>query len=60
MEGYRKFIFIGIIVIALGITFTTMLGDTVGSLGIVFIAVGGLFFIIGMSKKQKEAEQEKK
>ncbi len=50
-ENYRRFVFIGIIIIALGITFTTTLKDTVGSLGIVFIAVGVLFFIIGMSKK---------
>jgi Sec-independent protein secretion pathway component TatC len=56
-ETYRKFIFIGIIIIALGITFTTTLKDTVGSLGTVLIAVGGLFFIIGMSKKRKEDER---
>ncbi len=60
LEPYRKFIFIGIIIIALGITFSTTLKDTVGSLGIVFIAVGGLFFIIGMSKKRKEDEQKNK
>jgi Sec-independent protein secretion pathway component TatC len=59
-ETYRKFIFIGIIIIALGITFTTTFKDTVGSLGIVLIAVGGLFFIIGMSKKRKEDEQKNK
>ncbi len=56
-EISRKFIFIGIIIIALGITFTTTLKDTVGSLGTVLIAVGGLFFIIGMSKKRKEDER---
>jgi len=59
LESYRRFIFIGIIVISLGITFSTTLEDTVGSLGTVFIAVGGLFFIIGMSKKQKEEQQAK-
>jgi len=59
-ETYRKFIFIGIIIIALGITFTTTLKDTVGSLGTVLIAVGGLFFIIGMSKKRKEGERNNK
>ncbi|ODS29701.1 MAG: hypothetical protein SCARUB_05196 [Candidatus Scalindua rubra] len=60
LEPYRKFIFIGIIIIVLGITFSTTMKDTVGSLGIVFIAVGGLFFIIGMSKKRKEDEQKDK
>ena len=58
--NYRRFIFIGIIIIALGITFTTTLKDTVGLLGTVLVAVGGLFFIIGMSKKRKEDEQRNK
>tara|TARA_Y100001934_G_scaffold112597_1_gene137756 strand:- start:185 stop:379 length:195 start_codon:yes stop_codon:yes gene_type:complete len=60
LATYRKFIFIGIIIIVLGITFSTTMKDTFGSLGTVFIAVGGLFFIIGMSKKRKEDEQNDK
>lgn len=60
LEPFRKFIFIGITIIALGITFSTTLKDTVGSIGTVFIAVGGLFVIIGMSKKRKEDEQKDK
>ena len=58
LKPYKKFIFMGIIIIALGVTFSATLKDTVGSLGTVFIAVGGLFFIIGMSKKRKEDEQK--
>ena len=54
LENYKRYIFIGIIIIALGLTFNTTLKDTPGSLGTVFIAVGGLFFIIGMNKKRKE------
>jgi Sec-independent protein secretion pathway component TatC len=57
IETSRKYILIGILIIALGITFTTTLKDTVGTLGTVLIAVGGLFFIIGMSKKRKEDER---
>lgn len=53
LVNYKRYIFIAIIIIALGITFTTTLKDTGGSLGTVFIAVGGLLFIIGMSKKRK-------
>lgn len=60
IENYRRFIFIGITIIALGIVFTTTLKDTVGSLGTVLVAVGGLFFIIGMSKKRKETEKDNK
>ncbi|MDA9069637.1 hypothetical protein N8258_00800 [Algibacter sp.] len=60
LEKYKRFIFIGILIIALGVTFSTTLKETVDSLGIVFIAVGGLFFIIGMSKKRKKDEQKNK
>ena len=46
--------------IALGVIFATTLSDTLGSLGIVFIAMGGLLFIARMSRKKKqEGETEK-
>ncbi|MDX1828652.1 MAG: hypothetical protein R3342_03805 [Lutibacter sp.] len=60
IENYRRYIFLGIIIISLGITFNTTLKDVPGSLGTVFIAVGGLFFIIGMSKKSKVDKQNNK
>ena len=53
LEEYKRYIFIAIIIIALGVTFTASLKDTFGTLGTVFIAVGGLLFIIGMNKKRK-------
>jgi len=58
LEGYKRPLFLGAVMIAIGITFTTTLKETVGSVGIVFIAVGGLFFIIGMRKKREEDEQK--
>lgn len=57
--NYRRFIFAGIVIIALGITFSTTLKEEVGSLGTVLIAVGGLFFIIGMSMKRKSDENNR-
>jgi len=54
MFGYRRTLFIGMIVIALGIVLSTTLSEKVGSLGIVFIAIGGLLFIIGMTRKKRE------
>ena len=53
LEEYKRYIFIAIIIIALGITFTTTAKDTIGAIGTVFIAIGGLLFIIGMNKKRK-------
>ena len=60
LEKYRKYIFIGIIIISLGILFSTTLKDSIGSLGTVFVAVGGLFFVIGMNMKRKENERKSK
>ena len=59
-EEYNRIIFMGIVIIALGISFSTTLKESVGALGVVFIAIGGLFFIIGMSQKRKEEERKNK
>ena len=50
----KRYVFMGIIVISMGITFNTSMKDSLGSLGVVFIAIGGLFFIIRMNMKRKE------
>jgi hypothetical protein len=55
---YQRTFFIGLILIGLGITFSTTLKDSVGSLGTVMIAIGGLFFISSMAKKRKEQESK--
>lgn len=56
MEGYKRTLFIGIVVIALGVVISTTLSESVGSLGTVFIAIGGLLFISGMSRMKKRDE----
>ena len=55
LANYRRIFFLGIILIALGVTLSTTL--EIGSLGTVFIALGGLFFIAGMARKRKEEEK---
>ena len=52
MESYKRFVLLGIIIIAMGIVFANSLENISGSLGTVLIAVGILFLIIGMSKKR--------
>ncbi|MBT8221257.1 MAG: hypothetical protein KJP00_15625 [Bacteroidia bacterium] len=59
-EKYQRYIYFGTIVIALGISFSTTLKDSVGALGTVFIAIGGLLFIAGMNEKRKKDELDKK
>ena len=44
--------------IALGIIFSTTLSEKLGSLGIVFIAIGGLLLIASMNRKKKEEEDK--
>jgi len=56
MARYKRFILFGIIIIAMGIVFSNTLENVSESLGTVLIAVGGLFLIIGMSKKRTEDE----
>ena len=60
MEGYKRILFIGLIVIALGVIFSTTLSEKVGSLAFVFAAIGGLLFIASMSRKKKEEDEAKK
>ncbi len=53
MKKYQRLAFLGIIVIALGIVLTTTMKDTVGTLGIVFIGIGGFLLVAGMSEKRR-------
>lgn len=52
----KKRIYFGIVLIALGIVMNTSL--SMGAVGTVMIAVGGLFFIAGMAKKKEEDAEE--
>ena len=51
LASYKKIWFIGIIIIALGIVISTTMSRQLGSLGIVFIAIGGFLFIVSLKKK---------
>lgn len=53
LEPFRRKIYFAITLIALGVVMNTTLHT---SLGTVLIAVGGLFFIAGMSEKRKAEE----
>jgi hypothetical protein len=57
LTGYKRYIFLSIVIIVLGIIISTVLKGNNTSIGTVFIATGGLFFIVGMSKK-KQSEKE--
>ena len=52
----KKYIYFGLIVISLGVIYNTTLTDTMGSIGMVFMALGILFFIVGMRKRKQEQE----
>ena len=54
MSRNRRMLFFSITLVALGVIFSTTLSESFGALGTVFIAVGGLFFIIAMANRKKE------
>ncbi|HKK61702.1 MAG TPA: hypothetical protein VJ951_04030 [Bacteroidales bacterium] len=56
--SYRRLIYIGVIVVVLGISFTTLLNDSVGELGLVFVVVGGALFGVGMHKKNSKQPEK--
>jgi len=56
-EESRKFFYIGSIITSLGIILSTTMSHNYGVLGIVFIAIGGSFFILGIRKKGKRMKK---
>lgn len=60
-KPFQRIFFIGIILIALGVSFNTAMKDSLGGIGTVLIGLGGLFFIAAMAqKKEMEEEEESK
>lgn len=55
---FRKIIFLAISLIALGIVMTTVIHD-MKPVGIVMIAIGGFFFIIGIKKKNDDEKNNR-
>jgi hypothetical protein len=52
---YKRKVFIGIILIAMGVVLRISLSGQASSLGNVILAIGGLFLVIAMNEKKKEA-----
>lgn len=57
--NYKQFLFISLLIIALGIVFNTSLKEQTGAMGNVLIAIGGLSLIIAMSKKRQNDQNKK-
>ena len=58
IENYKRYIFASIVLNALGITSTVSFKDSLGSLGIIMIAVGGLLLIIGLNLRKKKLRKK--
>ena len=50
MEDNKKFLFVAIIVIALGVVFSINVNRLLGT---IFIAIGGFFLLVSMNKKRQ-------
>lgn len=53
LNNWQMRIYGAIIVIALGLVFSATMEEAYKSLGIVFVAIGGLLFFLGMNLKEK-------
>ena len=52
MSGSKIAIFIGVLVVALGVLLTIAMREETGPLGIIFIAVGGVAIVLGISQRK--------
>lgn len=59
-QAYKRTGFFAIILVALGIVINTILNESLGSLGTVFIAVGALLLISAFAKKKKADKDSQK
>lgn len=58
LNNWQMRIYGATIAIALGLVFSATMGEASKSLGIIFVAIGGLLFISGMNLKEK-TDQDK-
>jgi len=58
-NNWQKRVYMGILLTTIGVLFSTIMPNNTESMGAVFIALGGLFLISGMSLKRKAENQEK-
>lgn len=57
-KNHKEYLYTCTIITFLGIIITTTMTDTIKPIGIVFIAIGVILFVIGMLKKRKEDEKK--
>ena len=54
----KRFIYFGLLIISLGLIYSTTLAESLGAFGMLFMVMGGLFFIIGMRKRKQEEDNK--
>jgi hypothetical protein len=59
MKNFRRLVILAVYLIAIGVVLSTTLGEGGRPLGIVLLAAGGLFFIVGMNQKKKQDQATK-
>lgn len=60
LNGHNQYLYISAVIIMLGILLTNnTTKDYLKTIGIVFIAIGGLLFIIGIKLKKKEDDRKR-
>ena len=54
----NKKLYTSVILVTLGIALINTMKDASSAIGVVFIAIGGLFFILGMREMKREKENK--
>jgi predicted membrane channel-forming protein YqfA (hemolysin III family) len=55
---FKKMIYLATVIVSIGVILTTTLKESARPIGVVMIATGGLFFIIGMNKKKRRIKKQ--
>lgn len=53
-ERSRRYIYVGVILTALGVVFSTLLREQVGAIGIIFILIGVFFTLVGFNMRKNK------
>jgi hypothetical protein len=54
MDPASRLIYLGITIIALGVVMTSAMGGLPRPVGLVFIGIGGVLFILGMRRRRDD------
>ena len=59
LKRYKRKMYLGLLIIAIGAVILALTGERTGSLGIIFIAIGGLLTVSALKKRNAKTKPYK-